>query len=284
MAYSNNNQNQNENYNSNYFKRLNDIDVKDFIEWKEYTAKNGKHFKLAFLSWAKAWEQAKLIYPDAQYTIYENNVNGLTLNYFHDGRTAYVKCGVMIKGIEHIEYLPVMDKSSKASLPLEQITSFDVNTSIQRCLTKALARHGMGLSVYIGDDLDNDDDTTKSYGYATNQRKKMFADKDGVVAKEPQDAVIVNKPQENKIKYSAKEIANAPLSDDDPFNTAKAELYTKDSIFAIVDKFPQSKQGTILHWVETRYQKPLSQLTPSEYKEAYQILEKRLDEIKKGGE
>ena len=105
MAYSNNNQNQNENYNSNYFKRLNDIDVKDFIEWKEYTSKkNGKHYKLAFLSWAKAWEQAKLIYPDATYTIYENNVNGLTLNYFHDGRTAYVKCGVMIRGIEHSEY------------------------------------------------------------------------------------------------------------------------------------------------------------------------------------
>lgn len=39
------------------------------------------------------------------------------------------------------------------SIPLERVTSFDVNKAIQRSLTKACARHGLGLYVYAGEDL-----------------------------------------------------------------------------------------------------------------------------------
>lgn len=48
--------------------------------------------------------------------------------------------------------MPVMDYKNKSIL-LENITSFDVNKAIQRSLTKALARHGLGLYVYAGEDL-----------------------------------------------------------------------------------------------------------------------------------
>ena len=68
-----------------------------------------------------------------------------------DGRTCWVKTGVTIENLEHIEYLPVMDYKNKSIL-LENITSFDVNKAIQRSLTKALARHGLGLYVYAGED------------------------------------------------------------------------------------------------------------------------------------
>ena len=51
-----------------------------------------------------------------------------------------------------MEYLPIMDYKNK-SISLENITSFDVNKSIQRSLTKALARHGLGLYLYAGEDL-----------------------------------------------------------------------------------------------------------------------------------
>jgi len=54
--------------------------------------------------------------------------------------------------VEHIEYLPVMDFRNK-SIPLDKVTSMDVNTSIQRSLTKAVARHGLGLYIYAGEDL-----------------------------------------------------------------------------------------------------------------------------------
>ena len=45
-----------------------------------------------------------------------------------------------------------MDYKNRSIL-LENITSFDVNKSIQRSLTKALARHWLGLYIYAGEDL-----------------------------------------------------------------------------------------------------------------------------------
>ena len=125
---------------SNYFEELNKIDVSGKIEKKN---------NLSYLSWAWAWGELKKRHPTASYTVYEN-ADGW--NYFTDGRTAWVKTGVTVDGLEHIEYLPVMDFRNK-SIPLEQVTSFDVNKTIQRSLTKAVARHGLGLYIYAGEDL-----------------------------------------------------------------------------------------------------------------------------------
>ena len=116
------------------------------INCNEHTEKKGN---LTYLSWAWAWQMVKSHYPEAHYTIYENP-NGW--NYFTDGRTCWVKTGVTIEGIEHIEYLPVMDARNQ-SIPLDSVRSTDVNKSIQRSLTKACARHGLGLYIYAGEDL-----------------------------------------------------------------------------------------------------------------------------------
>ena len=122
------------------------FEVLNAVNCNEHTEKkNG----LTYLSWAWAWAEVKKRYPDADYTIYENR-DGLL--YHTDGRTAWVKTGVTIEGQELIEYLPVMDYNNK-SIPLERITSFDVNKAIQRSLTKACARHGLGLYIYAGEDL-----------------------------------------------------------------------------------------------------------------------------------
>ena len=129
----------------NYFAVLNAINVNDKTE-----KKNG----LTYLSWAWAWGEIKKRYPDATYTIYENDGG---LNYHTDGRTCWVKTGVTVAGIEHIEYLPVMDHRNK-SIPANAVTSFDVNKAIQRSLTKACARHGLGLYIYAGEDLPESDD------------------------------------------------------------------------------------------------------------------------------
>lgn len=116
------------------------------INVNEHTEQKGG---LTYLSWAWAWAKVKEHFPEAIYTIYENPDGW---NYFTDGRTAWVKTGVTINGLEHIEYLPVMDFKNR-SLPLEAITSTDVNKTIQRSLTKACARHGLGLYIYAGEDL-----------------------------------------------------------------------------------------------------------------------------------
>ncbi|MBO7713630.1 MAG: DUF1071 domain-containing protein [Methanobrevibacter sp.] len=129
---------------NNYFIELNKIDVSDKIE-----KKNG----LSYLSWAYAWGELKKRFPNATYKIYENTLpNGYVVNYFTDGKTSYVKTSVTVNEIEHIEELPVMDYRNK-SIPLESMTSFDVNKAIQRSLTKAVARHGLGLYIYAGEDL-----------------------------------------------------------------------------------------------------------------------------------
>lgn len=126
------------------FQTLNAINVQEHVEVKD----TGR-VKLSYLSWAWAWAEVKKAYPEAFYTIYEN-ADGLF--YHTDGRTAWVKTGVTIEGIEHIEYLPVMDNRNN-SIPLEKLTSFDVNKAVQRSLTKACARHGLGLYIYAGEDL-----------------------------------------------------------------------------------------------------------------------------------
>lgn len=137
------------------FETLSAIDV---------SGKTEKKSNLTYLSWAWAWGELKNKYPDASYKIYENEIDDLLIhgeqafpikrnvNYFTDGRTAWVKVGVTVDGQEHIEMLPVMDHRNK-SIALNALDSFAVNKTIQRALTKAIARHGLGLYIYAGEDL-----------------------------------------------------------------------------------------------------------------------------------
>lgn len=143
------------------FSTLNAINCNEHTE-----KKNG----LTYLSWAWAWAKVKNEYPDAFYTIYEN-ANGCP--YHTDGKTCWVKTGVSINGIEHIEYLPIMDYRNN-SIPLEKVTSMDMNKTIQRSLTKACARHGLGLYIYAGEDLpeEEQDKQAKQLEQVVKQIKK----------------------------------------------------------------------------------------------------------------
>lgn len=103
-----------------------------------------------YLSWAHAWDMLKSKYPQAQRIIYEHEHTGL--NYFTDGKTAYVKVGIVVNDLEHIDMLCVMDHRNK-SIPVDKICSFEVNKSIQRATAKAIAMHGLGLSLWTGEDV-----------------------------------------------------------------------------------------------------------------------------------
>ena len=82
----------------NYFEELAKVSIKDKVE---------KKGNFDYLSWANAWALIKLKYPNAQRNVYEDQATGL--NFFTDGRTAYVKVGIVINDLEHIDYLPIMD-------------------------------------------------------------------------------------------------------------------------------------------------------------------------------
>ena len=210
-----------------YFSELNKIDVSDKIE-----KKNG----LSYLSWAFAWGELKKRYPDSTYTIYEN-ADGLF--YHTDGRTAWVKTGVTVCGIEHIEYLPVMDYRNN-SIPVDKLTSFDVNKAIQRSLTKAVARHGLGLYIYAGEDLPEDDtkaaptETPKS---TTTTKTKAKAPEAKTAAKDPlaevkaayQELITYCKENDHDIKEVAKAYSLNAKSTAEEFKTALKRLILADT-------------------------------------------------------
>lgn len=123
------------------YGKLSAISVRDKIERKG---------NLDYLSWANAWATLKSIYPNAQRKVYESDHTGL--NYFTDGFTAYVKVGIIVNDIEHIDYLPIMDFKNN-SIPIAKVTSTDVTKSIQRSTAKAIAMHGLGLSLWTGEDV-----------------------------------------------------------------------------------------------------------------------------------
>lgn len=189
------------------FETLNAINCNEHTE-----KKNG----LTYLSWAWAWQMVKSKYPDANYTVYEN-ADGW--NYFTDGRTCWVKTGVTINGQEHIEYLPVMDYRNTSILK-DKVTSFDVNKAIQRSLTKACARHGLGLYIYAGEDL------PESAEEASASEQKKTSKKSAVKKEQPK-----NVEEEEFVT---------------PVDNAIAELklcQTKQEVMSVWSKYPQLQKN-----------------------------------------
>jgi len=123
------------------YETLKSVEVKGLIE------KKGAQ---SYISWASAWDLLKTNCSDAQRIVYEHDHTGM--NYFTDGRTCYVKVGIIANGVEHIDYLPIMDFRNNA-IPVEKVNMFDVNKTIQRSTAKAIAMHGIGLSLWTGEDL-----------------------------------------------------------------------------------------------------------------------------------
>lgn len=146
------------------YNKLSTIDLTDKIKEK---------LGLKYLSWAYAWDILKKNYPDAEMIIYDRKVETKIVKktedseitttyyndvpYFTDGRTCWVKVGVKIEGIEQIETYPVMDLKNNA-VKIESISSVQVNKAIQRAFVKACARHGLGMYIYAGEDLPEEDD------------------------------------------------------------------------------------------------------------------------------
>ena len=141
------------------FLTLSTISVKDKIERKG---------NLEYLSWANAWAMLKQHYPDAQRKVYEHEHTGN--NFFTDGRTAWVKVGITVNSIEHIDYLPVMDFRN-AAVHVDKVTSVEVNKTIQRSTAKAIAMHGLGLSLWTGEDVPSE---TKEVVVAEVMKKEVL--------------------------------------------------------------------------------------------------------------
>ena len=105
-----------------------------------------KKANLTYLSWAWAWAEA--LKADSKATF---KVEMFGDKCFMDiNGTAMVWVTVTMFDKPMTCQLPVMDHRNKA---IQNPDAFQVNTSIMRCMTKALSLHGLGLYIYNGDDL-----------------------------------------------------------------------------------------------------------------------------------
>jgi hypothetical protein len=221
----------------NYFEELNNINVQDKIE---------KKGNLSYLSWAFAWEQLKIKHPKAQYKVYERE-NGI--NYWTDDKTAWVKVSVTVDDIEHIEYLPILDYRNK-SISVSQVSSFNVNTSIQRAVTKAIARHGLGLYIYAGEDIPSaeKDDILEEEKKETKEKEinkklsKVFDDDMKEVMKN------VNKNTAEEMKNAINECKSKDAVDEKylEYKSDMAKLYKYDiSLFNEVKEFKENVKSLL---------------------------------------
>jgi hypothetical protein len=111
-----------------------------------------KKSNLTYLSWAWAWAEALKADPAATFKVETFKRDQYTEEPFMTlpGGTALVWVTVTIFGKPMTCQLPVMDHRNKA---IPNPDAFQVNTSIMRCMTKALSLHGLGLYIYAGEDL-----------------------------------------------------------------------------------------------------------------------------------
>ena len=139
------------------------------INVNEHTEKkNG----LTYLSWAWAWQEA--LKADANATFDVQTFEGKP--YMDVNGTGMVWVTVTLFGQPRTCMLPVMDYKNK---PILNPDAFAVNTAIMRCMTKALALHGLGIYIYAGDDLPEDDGKTAPTPQAKAPMGDLYKKEDG---------------------------------------------------------------------------------------------------------
>jgi hypothetical protein len=121
----------------NYFLDLSKVDVTKHVE---------KKGAFSYLSWPFAVSQLRQFDPTATWEV--KRFDGLP--YLACELGVFVEVAVTVQGVILSQIHPVLDSKNR---PIVAPTSFDINTSIQRCLVKAIALHGLGLTVYAGEDL-----------------------------------------------------------------------------------------------------------------------------------
>lgn len=131
------------------------------INVNEHTEKKGN---LTYLSWAWAVAELLKLDPEANWTYAEPKQYGDTMMVF---------CSVTAFGRTRTSQLPVMDNRNKA---IPSPDAMQVNTAMQRALAKAIALHGLGLYIYAGEDLPEDEATAPVVVKAVTADKKATVD------------------------------------------------------------------------------------------------------------
>lgn len=131
---------------SNYFIELAKVNVSEHVE---------KKGQFSYLSWTFAVNELRKRHPDATWEV--KRFDGKPFMQTELGY--FVEVEVTVNGISLSQIHPVLDNRNR---PIEKPNPFHINTSIQRCLVKAIGLHGLGLYIYAGEDLPTETDPISS--------------------------------------------------------------------------------------------------------------------------
>lgn len=123
---------------SNYFEELNKVDVSKHVE---------KKGGFSYVSWPYAVAELRKRHPSATWRAVRFDGKPFLQT---EANGCFVEVEVTVEGVTLSQVHPVLDNRNK---PIAIPTSFDINTSLQRALVKAIALHGLGLYIYAGEDL-----------------------------------------------------------------------------------------------------------------------------------
>ena len=127
-----------------------DNNVFNILDKVDVSAKSEKKGMFTYLSCAWAVRELLRVAPDATWEVHEWGMEGNRQPYMQTEAGCFVKVSVTVNGVTREQVHPVLDNRNK---PIKTPDAFQVNTSIQRCLAKAIALHGLGLYIFAGEDL-----------------------------------------------------------------------------------------------------------------------------------
>ena len=143
------------------------------IDVSEHTEKKGNY---TYLSWAWAVKVLLEEFPKATWEVHTYFDNGVETPYMRTEAGAFVQVTVIVDQIRRTQVHPVLDHMNKS---VDAPNAFQINNSIQRCLAKAIALHGLGLYIYAGEDLPQAPDPLNKEQYkAMLELLNIIADKD----------------------------------------------------------------------------------------------------------
>ena len=222
---------------NNIFNTLNPINVNGHTE-----EKNG----LTYLSWSWAWAEVKKIYPTATYII--ERFGEENKPYLYDENLGYmVFTSMTIEGLTHNMWLPVMDSNNKAmkNVPYtyqvkkwnnktkqseliekkcEAATMFDVNKAIMRCLVKNIGMFGLGLYIYAGEDLPEEDKEAKE---KETEEKRAMLEKEYIDIRRELSNIGVNYREDKKTIDYILQKANVKTQDNAKLNDIEMDRLVK---------------------------------------------------------
>ena len=172
--------------NAEVFQTLNELNV------NEFTQKKGN---FTYLSWAWAVRELLKVAPKATWQIHKFGEDGERQPYMKTDTGYFVQVTVDVEGVMRTQIHPVLNHRNET---IDEPNAFQINTSIQRCLAKAIALHGLGLYIYAGEDLPTDDPLTdEEISQITKLAKSVDKSKSNGILKMLSDGSI------NRTNYAA---------------------------------------------------------------------------------